>query len=293
MTLEQLRVFVAVAERLHVTQAAEALHMTQSAASAAVQALEASTGARLFNRVGRRVELTQAGTVLLAEATAVLARAHAAQQALDDLAALRRGHLNLWASQTIGSYRLPALMHRFREIHPAVTLSLRIGNTAQVAEAVLSGAADLGFVEGDTDSGVLVRTDIGGDALRLVVPAGAASGDTVEMLRRLGWVMREPGSGTRALHEHALRDLGLDPAGIVPVLELPSNEAVLAAVQAGAGATILSSLVVDAAIAAGRVAVLDVTLPSRRFSALRHADRARSAAVAAFLDVVKTESASF
>jgi DNA-binding transcriptional LysR family regulator len=72
MTLEQLRIFVAVAERLHVTQAAAALHVTQSAASAAVQALEASTGTRLFDRVGRRIELTAAGGVLLGEARGVL-----------------------------------------------------------------------------------------------------------------------------------------------------------------------------------------------------------------------------
>ena len=293
MTLEQLRIFVAVAEHLHVTQAAAALRMTQSAASAAVQALEASTGARLLNRVGRRIELTAAGSLLLLEGRAVLARAQAAQQALDDLAGLQRGHLVLWASQTIASYRLPLLMHRFRLAYPGITLSLHIGNTAQVAEAVLAGVADLGFAEGDTDSELLVRADIGGDDMRLVMPvawAKAGGGEAAIMLHDLQWVMREPGSGTRALHEQALRALGIEPSALVPVLELPSNEAVLAAVLAGAGATILSGLLVDAPVAAGRLAAVDVALPSRRFSALRHADRYKSAASAAFLAMAQNQS---
>ena len=85
MTLEQLRVFVAVAERQHVTRAAEALHMAQSATSAAVAALEARHGAKLFHRVGRGIELTEAGALFLPEARAVLARARAAELALSDL----------------------------------------------------------------------------------------------------------------------------------------------------------------------------------------------------------------
>jgi DNA-binding transcriptional LysR family regulator len=281
MTLEQLRIFVAVAERLHVTQAAAALHVTQSAASAAVQALEASTGTRLFDRVGRRIELTAAGGVLLGEARGVLARAEAAQAALDELAGLRRGSLRLWASQTIGAYFLPPLMHAFHAAHPGVSLHLAIGNTAQVEAAVLDGGADLGFVEGATESLLLVHTNVGKDELRLVAPPTLAGRPLADM----PWVMREAGSGTRALHATALRDLGLDPAAIVPVLELPSNEAVLSAVLAGAGATILSGLVVDRDIAAGRLAALAGALPTRQFCALRHADRSRSAALGAFLDL--------
>ena len=97
--------------------------------------------------------------------------------------------------------------------------------------------------------------------------------------------MREAGSGTRAQHESALRSLGLDPGAVVPALELPSNEAVLSAVLAGAGATILSGLVVDRDIEAGRLQALSVSLPSRRFTALRHADRYKSAAITAFLEL--------
>ena len=101
MTLEQLRIFVAVAEREHVTRAAEALHVTQSAASAAIAALEGRHNVPLFHRVGRRIELTDAGRMFLAEARAVLAKAASAELALGEYGGLKRGNLQLVASQTI------------------------------------------------------------------------------------------------------------------------------------------------------------------------------------------------
>src|SRR5271156_1303687 len=94
MTLEQLRIFVAVAERRHVTRAARALNLAQSAASHAIAALEARLDTQLFDRVGRRIELTEAGRVFLAEARAVLARAEMAELALSEFGSLKRGTLS-------------------------------------------------------------------------------------------------------------------------------------------------------------------------------------------------------
>src|SRR5260370_13160302 len=92
MTLEQLRIFIAVAEKQHVTRAASELNLTQSATSAAIAALEARYGIKLFHRVGRGIVLTQTGRDFLNEARAVVARAKAAAQVLDDLAGLKRGY---------------------------------------------------------------------------------------------------------------------------------------------------------------------------------------------------------
>src|SRR5260370_3320009 len=107
MTLEQLRIFIAVAERQHVTQAASELHLTQSATSAAIAALEARYGIKLFDRVGRGIVLTQTGRDFLNEARQVVARAKAAAQVLNDLAGLKRGPFTLAASQNVGNYCLP------------------------------------------------------------------------------------------------------------------------------------------------------------------------------------------
>ena len=132
MTLEQLRIFVAVATREHVTQAARDLNLTQSATSAAVAALEARYQTKLFDRVGRRIVLTAAGKAFLVEARSILARVASAETVLNDLAGLKRGQLALAASQTIAGYWLPAFIHRFNAAHPAIKLQLSIGNTEQV-----------------------------------------------------------------------------------------------------------------------------------------------------------------
>ena len=106
MTLEQLRIFVAVAEREHVTRAADALRLTQSAVSAAIAALEAHSRLPLFHRVGRRIELSVEGRFFLEEARSLLARADAAERMLVDLSGLNRGTLGGQGSQTIGGYWL-------------------------------------------------------------------------------------------------------------------------------------------------------------------------------------------
>jgi DNA-binding transcriptional LysR family regulator len=291
MTFEQLRVFIAVAERLHVTQAAAALNMTQSAASAAIQTLEARLGTHLFNRIGRRIELTEAGRAFLPEAKSVLKRLAQAEQTLAELEGLDRGKLSLWASQTIAGYWLPRFIVRFQEHHPRIALSLAIGNTAEVAQAVAAGEADLGFVEGDVEDPLLVRINVGTDQLVLVIGAEHPWAERGEFeasdLTRLQWVLREPGSGTRQIFEDAVRGYGLDPAALDTVLELPSNEAVRSAVIAGSGATVISHSVAAAGLAAGTLRMLPLAFPQRRFTALRHGDRYRSRAEMAFLELVK------
>ena len=169
MTLEQLRIFVAVAERQHVTQAARALNLAQSAASHAIAALEARHDTRLFNRVGRRIELTEAGHAFLAEARAVLARAEVAELALSELGNLKRGTLSVQASQTIASYWLPRHLVAFRHAYPQIRIRLAVGNTAQVAAAIESGVAELGFVEGAVDNEHFASTSVARDQLVVVV----------------------------------------------------------------------------------------------------------------------------
>ncbi|MFG1477294.1 LysR family transcriptional regulator [Xanthobacter sp. V4C-4] len=296
MTLDQLRVFAMVAEHLHMTRAAERLHMTQSAVSASVAALEASCAVALFHRVGRRIELTDAGTSLLPEARAILARVEAAQTVLADLSGLKRGHLVLKASQTIANYWMGPLLHRFRQLYPEITLSLSVGNTAQVAAAVLAGEVDMGFAEGEVSEPLLARSPIPGDRMVLVVPAahpwvGRADIAPADLLE-LPVVLREAGSGTRQMFESALRGAGVAPERLRVALELPSNEAVLSAVIAGAGATVISDLVARAGLAAGTLAVLPLALPPRRFHALRHADRYHSRAAAALLALAREPVAS-
>jgi len=286
MTLEQLRIFVAVAERLSMTRAAEALHLTQPAVSAAVAALEERHATRLFDRVGRGLVLSDAGRVFLPEAKAVLARAEAAQRMLDDLAGLRRGELRIAASQTVAGYWLPARMARFAAAHPGVKMALTVSNTAQATAAVLAGDVDLAFVEGPADDPHLLSERVGGDRLGLYVAPGhpllEARIDRVS-LRRAAWVLREPGSGTRDHFATSVAAAGVALGDLDVRLELPSNGAVLTAVEAGGLVTVVSDLAAAARLAAGLVARLDYALPERAFLLLAHRERHRSRATEAFV----------
>jgi DNA-binding transcriptional LysR family regulator len=291
MTLEQLRVFVAVAERLHMTRAAEALHITQSGASAAVAALEARYGAKLFDRVGRGLALTEAGRVFLPEARSVLARAAAAEQALDDLAGLKRGSVALYASQTIASYWLPPRLVRLRRTWPQIAVALSVGNTAQVARAVREGEVELGLIEGVVDEPLLTHTRVGADRLVVVTsaerPWPAPARVTADDLATAPWVMREAGSGTRSMFEDALRSRSVDPARREILMELPSNEAVLTAVTTGGVLAAVSELAAGPMLHAGMLAQVPFELPPRTFELLQHRDRQPSRAAQALVEMLE------
>jgi DNA-binding transcriptional LysR family regulator len=295
MTLEQLRIYVAVAERQHVTKAAHALNLAQSAASHAIAALEARHETKLFNRVGRRIELTEAGHVFLAEARAVLARADVAELVLSEYGSLKRGTLSIQASQTIAGYWLPRHLVAFQKAYPKIQIRLAIGNTVQVAAGIEAGSAELGFVEGAVENAHFTCSPVARDQLVVVVgrdhPWIGRARLAPRDLMKSEWVLREAGSGTRSVFEAALARLGVDPS-ILPVrLELPSNEAVRAAVEAGLGATAISASVAAPSIEAELLHQVAFRLPEREFHVLRHRDRYQSGAAEALLGIVTGSSA--
>lgn len=289
MTLEQLRIFVAVAEALHFTRAAEALHLTQPAVSAAIASLEDRYGVRLFDRIGRRIELTRTGALLLAEARAVLQKVGDIETLLSELSGLRRGALALIASQTVGAYWMPPRLHRFAERYPGIEVALTIGNTAEVQAAIREGRAELGVAEGRIDDPDLLLDEVPGDRLVLVVgrshPWFGRKRIAPRDLAATAWVMREEGSGTRDLFDRAVREFGLDPKDLRVALVLPNGEAVRAAVIAGAGAAVLSDLVVAADLRHGMLHRVGLELPDRRFVLVRHRARYQSEAARAFLRI--------
>jgi DNA-binding transcriptional LysR family regulator len=287
VTLEQLRIFVAVATELHMTRAAETLGITQSAASAAVAALEARHAIKLFDRVGRGIELSEAGRAFLPEAREVLSRAEIAVQSLDDLAGLRRGAVTIHASQTIASYWLPRRVVQFRKAYPQIEVRVAIGNTAQVAKAVREGEVELGFIEGAINEPSLERTRVGFDRLVIVAapdhPWANGCAVAAKDLWRGPWVLREPGSGTRSEFENAVEALGT-PADVLNVaLELPSNESVVGAVSGGGLVTAISELVVAPLLTIGTLKLVSFELPERTLALLRHRERRKSRAAEAFV----------
>jgi DNA-binding transcriptional LysR family regulator len=277
MTLDQLRIFLEVAERGHMTRAAEALGMSQSAASSAIATLEACYQTKLFDRVGRGIQLTDTGRKFLPEARAVLDRASTARSVLQDLAGLSAGPVAIAASQTIATYWLPRRLAAFHAANLRVRLNVVIRNTQEVESAVVEGEVNVGLVEGPTHHPALIRKQIDRDHIVLVIASDRPPLPVNALgrldLRAINWVIREAGSGTRrGLEELAAREgLTLDELNIF--LVLPSNEAVREAVVAGVGATIISRHVVASAIAAGTLTEIPIELPLREYALVRHRDR--------------------
>lgn len=287
MTLEQLRIFVAVAEREHVTAAARDLNLTQSAVSNAIAALEGRHGIRLFDRVGRGIVLNAAGQTFLSEARAILERVAVAEQTLVDLSGLGRGRLSVSASKTIASYWLPPRLVTFQLAYPGVEIDVAIRNTHDTAKAVSEGRAEIGLVEGRVIDPALTQTDIGHDQLMILVgpdhPWARLKVLLPRQLSHANWVMREEGSGTRSTFEEAVAAAGVDPASLPIRLVLPSSEAALAAIETGHLATVMSRTIAAAALEAGRVCEASYALPERPLRLLRHASRYQSRAGDAFM----------
>lgn len=258
-TLIQLETFASLARLGSYTRVAEELHLTQPGVTQQVRALERHFGLRLVDIVGRRPVLTDAGRFLAERASVLLDSLGAIEREMGEFADVQGGELRLGATLTIGSYVVPALLGRFAEAYPAVRLRVEIANTARMALRIASGELGLALIEGPVDDPTLDIVPFMDDRLCLVVPqghrfAGRTQVDPAELAGE-PFVWREAGSGTRATAEGALA-----VAGILPpvVLDLPSGEGVARAVEEGLGLTILSWLVVERAVAEGRLAAVDL-----------------------------------
>lgn len=294
MTLDQLRIFIAVAEREHLTQAAAALNLTPSSVSSAIQTLEQRYGVHLFHRVGRRIELSADGRAFLAQACSVVAGAQAAEQALGEFGGLSRGTLTLAASQTLTSYWLPPILMQFAKTYPAIRLRVDEGNTSMVASAVLHGRCELGFIEGEIDEPALALTIVDDDRLVVVAapdhPLLKAREVGIPQLAKARWIMREVGSGTRSVFEQAFAKADFDPISLIIAIELPTNEAVCAAAAISDCLTVVSELVARRYIEAGRLEQVSYNLPMRQFAMLRHKERYSSKAARALETIIRERS---
>lgn len=255
-TLRQLEVFLAVARRGHVTAAAADVHLSQSAVSAALGELATQLGGPLFDRVGRRVVLNERGRSLVDRAAELTQRAH-------DLAAhflgsgSLAGRVRLGASSTIGTYLLPRLIGAFVTAHPEVQVDVEIGNSAAIEARLVDHALDAAFIEGPAHHPAIEATPWRRDALVVFAaaqhPLARRRRLAPAQLREARWIVREPGSGTRAVFEAALQPHGIQ---LVPHLTFGHSEAVKQAVRAGLGVGCLSRLALDVELSRGEFAVL-------------------------------------
>ena len=294
ITLYQLRVLLVVARHRNYTHAAEELYLSQPSVSAQVHELERLIGLPLFEQVGKRLVLTQAGEVLITHAQNVLMGVEAAADALARLRHLETGCLSLSASTTVGNYVLPKVLGTFHARYPGAELVLDLKNSEEVCEAVRQGHRELGLIESDlgTQDTDLLLTPYRDDELLLIVPpwhpwAGLGSvPSTVLTQATLLW--REPGSGTRRVIEAALSKAKVRP----PItMQFGSTEAIKQAVAANIGVAIISQTAVAAEVTAGWLSTIhftDLTL-QRPFHLVRRRGARLSPLAEAFLQLLQGE----
>lgn len=263
MNFNHLLIFHKVAEKQHFTRAAEALFISQPAVSKQIHQLEHTLGQALFTRVGQKVYLTEAGQLLYEYSTRIFALTDEAEDALEEMRNLERGRLAIGASTTIGTYLLPELLGRYKACYPRVRLSLAIANAGEIEEKVLANQVEIGLVEGLVTHPELYQEVWQQDMLVPIVapdhPLVGCARLTIGQVLEQGtpFILRESGSGTRAVLEQALEKRGLG-AGRTIIMELGSTEAIKRAVAAGLGIAFVSVHTISLELAVGRLRRLNL-----------------------------------
>ncbi|HAN28586.1 MAG TPA: LysR family transcriptional regulator [Haliea salexigens] len=266
-TLRQLEVFIATAQHENISRAASDLAMSQSAASGSLRELEQQFNVQLFDRLGKRLRLSELGRQLRPAAEELLDRARALEQGM--LGEEVSGRLQLGATLTIGNYLAVPMIAAFRTRFPAADVALSVANTAAIAEKVAHYELDIGLVEGELSHADLSCEPWQADELTVFAapghPLARRRALTDDDLLSLEWIVREPGSGTRQTFDRAMH--GILPA-LRLALELQHTEAIKRAVEAGLGVGCLSRISLVEAFARGSLVPLRV--PHRDFTRRLH-----------------------
>jgi DNA-binding transcriptional LysR family regulator len=285
MIEQRIRVFQAVARHLSFSRAAESLSISQPGVTFHIKALEREYGTPLLERIGKRLFLTDAGRTLLGYANRVTLLEEEARVAIEELKGLQSGLLVVGASATIGIYLLPEVVGEFRNRHPGIKVSLRVGNKRHTLERLMNNELDFGLVAGPVVDDALIGEPYLTDELVVIVaPAHRYStADVVHPgeLRRETFLVREPGSGTQELMEERLAHLRIAPAD---TMQLGSTEAIKQAVAANLGISIASRYSVQAELAGGRLCAANVPAlkMQRQLLLLHHRDKRLTKTAIAF-----------
>jgi DNA-binding transcriptional LysR family regulator len=257
MNLRHLLVFHGVAKAGSVNAAARLLHTSQPAVSRELRTLEERLGVQLFDRLPRGMRLTEAGQVLLDYAERIFGLDDAAERAIRDLADLEGGQLAIGASNTVGTYLLPAFVASFHTRYPKVSLTLEVDNTQEIVKGVLESRFVLGFVEGRIRDEAIEAREFRRDRILAVAAPqhslAKACALSVRSLAESPSIMREPGSGTREIVERAFARHRL---ALHCGLQINSSEALKRAAMEGGGIGWISELCVVEELRSGRLIAL-------------------------------------
>jgi DNA-binding transcriptional LysR family regulator len=285
ISLIQMRTFLAVARHRHFTHAAEELHVAQSSVSYHVRELERVLSVKLIETAGHRVFLTDAGERFVVRATSLLADLEDLEQEIHLYGAGVSGRLRLGATHTVGGYALVSVLAGFRRTYPKVDIRLTVENVRAVEQMLLDRSIDLGVVEWSVQSPDLTSVALRRYPIVLIAPPNhplTRSGVIgVEELRGQTFVLREKGSGTRALSDDVLLPVADD---IIVAMDLNQPEAIVRAVEAGMGLAFIPEVIAAPQLAAGSVCLISManTDLGHHFSLVRLTERPLTPGMAAF-----------
>lgn len=244
MDYERLKTFIAVAEKKSFSEAAKSLYVTQPTISAQIKALEEEVGAKLFERTTKKVELTQPAAILLKYAKKIIYLSEMAQKEMRKFGESTYGELKIGCSFTIGEYFLTELIKEFQDDCPLVQFSVDITNSNNVVSDIIDQKIDVGLIETPIEEPHIVMEPFMEDELILIAAPGFFPENeitvSIDRLKEIPLIVREKGSGTRAVVNQHLQKAGLPEEELNIIMELGSTEAVKSAVSSNLGVSIIS-----------------------------------------------------
>jgi DNA-binding transcriptional LysR family regulator len=301
-TLDQLRILKAIAAEGSFKRAADSLYVSQPAVSLQVQNLERQLDVPLFDRGGRRAQLTEAGHLLLNYGDKILTLCQETCRAIEDLQNLQGGTLIVGASQTTGTYLLPRMIGMFRERYPEVSVQLHVHSTRRTAWSVANGQVDLAIIGGEVPAELQESLDVlpyAEDELALIVPSSYAICKQgvipKEEIYKLKFIALDSQSTIRKVIDQVLTRCDIDPKRLRIEMELNSIEAIKNAVQAGLGAAFVSLSAIEKELQIGVMckAQIDGVSIKRILSVIVNPNRYRSKAAAAFCAEILPEFTAY
>lgn len=246
MEIRDLEVFLTVAKHLNYTRAGEDVNLSQPSVSVRIRQLEAELDVKLFDKLGKKVALTDAGRLLLPYATRVMAAVSDAQHAIDELQGLERGTLRIGASTTPGMYLIPQTLAHFKHRYPKIEMQLGIKDTRAIENGVIRNEFDFGFVGGHLVGHEVHAIPWLTDQIVLIVPTdhplARKKAVRTDDLKKERFIVRESGSATHATTANHLDKIGLQ---IESLMKMENPESVKKAVQSGLGIAFISKFAVE------------------------------------------------
>ena len=295
MNLMHLKVFKTLAETESLSKTAKLMDLSQPSINHNIYILEEHYKAKLFDRSNKKLKLTRFGEALQHYVTDILNLIEKSEQHIQAMISEVKGHLSLGASHTIAENVIPKIMGMFNHDYPEVEIQLEVTNTQHIVDHILEKKLDIGLIEGPVHEENIISQSFMQDELLVVLPfnhpLAVKKNLTLKELASLPFVLREKGSGTREVIESALTKAGLDLKTLKTVMELGNTQAVIGAVEAGLGATILSGLAVSKEIQLKTVKTCNISNVSivRNFSLIYNKHHPLSSICETFLSFMSSE----